>query len=60
MANILLLAAKCIAIGYSSSLSLITSLVDSVLDLLCTMIIWSTNKFVAWNLQRLRTKLPVN
>ncbi|KAF2811240.1 uncharacterized protein BDZ99DRAFT_508508 [Mytilinidion resinicola] len=46
VANILLLAAKCIAAGYSSSLSLIASLVDSALDLLCTLIIWSTNKLI--------------
>ncbi|KAF2490293.1 hypothetical protein BU16DRAFT_494223 [Lophium mytilinum] len=59
VANILLLAAKCIAAGYSSSLSLIASLVDSALDLLCTLIIWSTNKLVAWKLKSLKTKFPV-
>ncbi|KAF2012842.1 hypothetical protein BU24DRAFT_435193 [Aaosphaeria arxii CBS 175.79] len=57
--NILLLAAKGIAAIYSSSLSLIASLVDSALDLLCTLIIWSTNKLVGWRLTRLKKKFPV-
>lgn len=59
IANILLLAAKCIAAGYSSSLSLIASLVDSALDLLCTVIVWTTNKLVGWRIKRLRKKFPV-
>ncbi|KAJ4353708.1 uncharacterized protein N0V89_005438 [Didymosphaeria variabile] len=57
--NILLLAAKCIAAIWSNSLSLIASLVDSALDLLCTLIIWSTNKLVGWKLDHLRKKFPV-
>ncbi|KAF2259088.1 hypothetical protein CC78DRAFT_562774 [Lojkania enalia] len=57
--NILLLAAKGVAAIYSSSLSLIASLVDSALDLLCTVIIWSTNKLVDWKLKRLKKKFPV-
>ncbi|KAJ4302907.1 hypothetical protein N0V90_001798 [Kalmusia sp. IMI 367209] len=57
--NILLLAAKAIAAIWSNSLSLIASLVDSALDLLCTLIIWSTNKIVGWKLDRLRKKFPV-
>ncbi|KAL8919641.1 MAG: hypothetical protein Q9208_006673 [Pyrenodesmia sp. 3 TL-2023] len=59
IANIFLLAAKCIAAGYSSSLSLIASLVDSALDLLCTVIVWTTNKLVGWRIKRLRKKFPV-
>ncbi|KAL8688591.1 MAG: hypothetical protein Q9218_005539 [Villophora microphyllina] len=59
IANIILLAAKCIAAGYSSSLSLIASLVDSALDLLCTLIVWTTNKLVGWRIKKLRKKFPV-
>ena len=57
--NVLLLAAKAVATIYSSSLSLIASLVDSALDLLCTLIIWSTKKIVSWKLARLKKKFPV-
>lgn len=57
--NILLLAAKGVAAIYSDSLSLIASLVDSALDLLCTLIIWSTNRVVAWKLARLKARFPV-
>lgn len=59
IANILLLAAKIFAAFASSSLSLIASLVDSALDLLCTLIIWTTNKLVQWKIRRLRHKFPV-
>ncbi|KAI4268397.1 MAG: hypothetical protein LQ337_007860 [Flavoplaca oasis] len=59
IANIILLAAKGIAAGYSSSLSLIASLVDSALDLLCTLIVWTTNKLVGWRIKKLRKKFPV-
>lgn len=59
IANILLLGAKCIAAYFSSSLSLIASLVDSALDLLCTLIVWTTNKLVAWRLSKLKAKFPV-
>jgi divalent metal cation (Fe/Co/Zn/Cd) transporter len=38
---------------------LIASLVDSALDLLCTIIIWTTNKLVGWRLQALRKKFPI-
>ncbi|KAL1793575.1 hypothetical protein ACET3X_008557 [Alternaria dauci] len=57
--NVLLLAAKGIAAIWSNSLSLIASLVDSALDLLCTIIIWTTNKLVGWRLQSLRKKFPI-
>jgi len=57
--NILLLAAKCVAAIWSNSLSLIASLVDSALDLLCTLIIWSTNRLVGWKLKRLQKRFPV-
>lgn len=59
VANILLLIAKCVAIIYSDSLSLLASLVDSALDLLCTLIVWSTNKLVNWRLHKLKRKFPV-
>lgn len=59
IANILLLIAKGIAAGYSSSLSLIASLVDSALDLLCTVIVYTTHKLVRWHLSQLRRKFPV-
>lgn len=59
IANVLLLAAKCIAAYYSSSLSLIASLVDSALDLLCTIIIWATNRLVRWRISRLSKRFPV-
>ncbi len=59
MVNVLLLAAKGIAAIWSSSLSLIASLVDSALDLLCTIIIWTTNKLVGWRLDNLKKKFPV-
>lgn len=41
--NFLLVAAKVVAVYYSSSISLIASLVDSALDLLSTLIIVGTN-----------------
>lgn len=44
---------------YSSSLSLIASLVDSALDLLCTAIVWVTNKLVQWRINRLSRQFPV-
>jgi hypothetical protein len=59
LANILLLIAKAIAAGYSSSLSLIASLVDSALDLLCTFIVYMTHQLVLWHLSGLRRKFPV-
>ena len=59
IANVLLLIAKIIAAFSSSSLSLIASLVDSALDLLCTMIIWTTNKLVQWKIKGLAHKFPV-
>ena len=54
-----LLAAKGFASIESSSLSLVASLVDSALDLLCTAIIWTTNRLVAWRLQGLERRFPV-
>ena len=59
IANILLLAAKGVAALKSSSLSLIASLLDSALDLLCTVIVWTTNRLVAWRLQSLSRRFPV-
>ena len=59
IANILLLAAKIIAAAKSQSLSLIASLVDSALDLLCTAIVWTTNRLVAWRLKGLQRRFPV-
>ena len=59
IANILLLAAKGFATISSSSLSLIASLLDSALDLLCTAIVWTTNRLVSWRLQGLQRRFPV-
>ncbi len=41
--NFFLVGAKVVAVYYSSSISLIASLVDSALDLLSTLIIVGTN-----------------
>jgi len=59
IANILLLTGKIVAAFSSGSLSLIASLVDSALDLLCTIIVWSTNRIVQWRLGALQRKFPV-
>jgi len=59
IANIILLAAKGIAALKSSSLSLIASLLDSALDLLCTAIVWTTNRLVSWRLSSLSRKFTV-
>lgn len=59
VANILLLAAKVTACFFSSSLSLIASTVDSALDLLCTIIVWTTNRLVQWRLTALQRRFPV-
>jgi cation diffusion facilitator family transporter len=59
IANIILLIAKIVAAFFSGSLSLIASLVDSGLDLLCTLIVWSTNRIVSWRLSALQRKFPV-
>lgn len=59
VANIILVIAKLIASFSSGSLSLIASLVDSALDLLCTVIIWTTNRLISWRLSALQRKFPV-
>jgi cation diffusion facilitator family transporter len=59
IANILLLAGKAFAAFTTGSLSLMASFVDSALDLLCTLIVWSTNQLVAWRLNALRRRFPV-
>jgi len=59
LANILLLIAKLIAVGFSPSLSLIASTTDSALDLLCTIMVYGTNKLVQWRLSSLAAKFPV-
>lgn len=59
IANILLLAAKIFAVFTTGSLSLVASLVDSALDLLCTLIVWTTNQIVLWRLSALRRRFPV-
>lgn len=58
-ANIGLLGAKIVAAFFSSSLSLIASLVDSALDLLCTIIIYVTNKLVQRKITGLNTRFPI-
>ena len=59
IANIILLIAKGVAALSSNSLSLIASLLDSALDLLCTVIVWSTNRLVSWRLDKLKKQFPV-
>ncbi|EHY51792.1 Metal tolerance protein 7 [Exophiala dermatitidis] len=59
IANILLVVGKGVAALKSSSLSLIASLLDSALDLLCTAIVWTTNRLVSWRLSALSKKFPV-
>lgn len=59
IANIFLLGAKIVAVFFSSSLSLIASLTDSALDLLCTIIVWTTNKLVSWKIAGLRKRFPI-
>ena len=59
IANVFLLAAKGVAALKSSSLSLIASLLDSALDLLCTVIVWTTNRLVSWRLSSLARRFPV-
>lgn len=59
VANVFLLIGKVVAAFSTGSLSLIASLVDSALDLLCTLIVWSTNQLVAWRLNSLKRKFPV-
>jgi len=59
VANVCLLAAKIGAVFFSNSLSLIASLVDSALDLMCTLIVWTTNKLVQWRLKSLQRRFPV-
>lgn len=44
---------------FSGSLSLIASLVDSALDLLCTLIVWTTNRLVQWRVKALNKRFPV-
>lgn len=59
IANVILLAAKSFAALKSTSLSLIASLLDSALDLLCTVIVWTTNRLVRWRLDSLARRFPV-
>ncbi|KAF2236671.1 hypothetical protein EV356DRAFT_512878 [Viridothelium virens] len=59
VANVLLVVIKIVAASATGSLSLLASLLDSVLDLLCTLIVWTTNKLVQWRLASLRKKFPV-
>lgn len=59
VANILLLAGKTFAVFTTGSLSLVASLVDSALDLLCTLIVWSTSRLVLWRLQAMQRRFPV-
>lgn len=59
IANVILLLVKGVAATKSSSLSLIASLLDSALDLLCTVIVWTTNRLVSWRLSSLSRKFPV-
>ncbi|KAK3321876.1 hypothetical protein B0H66DRAFT_552845 [Apodospora peruviana] len=58
-ANVLMLTAKLVSLRFSPSLSLVASTVDSALDLFCTLIIYGTNRVVAWRLRTLQMKYPV-
>lgn len=55
----LVLAGKAFAVFTMGSLSLMVSLIDSALDLLCMLVIWSANQLVHWRLSALRKRLPV-
>ncbi|KAG0649382.1 Metal tolerance 9 [Hyphodiscus hymeniophilus] len=57
--NVLLLVAKIIAVTSTQSLSLIASLTDSALDLLCTMIIWITSQLARRKRKSLNLRFPV-
>jgi len=57
-ANIAILAVKIAAVAASGSLSLLASLADSALDLLCVIFIYITNRLVKWRLARLRKNFP--
>lgn len=57
--NVLLLVAKIIAVSATHSLSLIASLTDSGLDLLCTLIIWTTSQLAHRKMKHLNLKFPV-
>ncbi|KAK3345874.1 hypothetical protein B0T25DRAFT_520414 [Lasiosphaeria hispida] len=59
IANILLLVGKLVSLRFSPSLSLMASTADSALDLFCTLIIYGTNRVVAWRLRALQIKYPV-
>ncbi|KAK0724126.1 hypothetical protein B0H67DRAFT_597930 [Lasiosphaeris hirsuta] len=59
IANILLLVGKLVSLRFSLSLSLMASTADSALDLFCTLIIYGTNRVVAWRLHALKIKYPV-
>ncbi|KAJ9363481.1 hypothetical protein C8Q69DRAFT_178738 [Paecilomyces variotii] len=58
LANVLLLVAKVVAVTSTHSLSLIASLLDSALDLLCTLIIWSTSKLASWQTASVKLAFP--
>ncbi|PHH85637.1 hypothetical protein CDD83_139 [Cordyceps sp. RAO-2017] len=53
------MAGKGVAAFTTGSLSLVASLVDSALDLLCTLIVWTTTRLVLWRLGALRKRFPV-
>ncbi|PKI85455.1 hypothetical protein MVES1_000353 [Malassezia vespertilionis] len=57
--NILLVAGKIVAVFSSNSVSLIASLVDSALDLLCTVVIFVTSKATAYRSWHTFYKYPV-
>lgn len=58
-ANIVLLVAKLASLRSSPSLSLAASTADSALDLFCTLIVYGTNRAVAWCVRALQLKYPV-
>lgn len=59
LVNLLLVAGKVVAVLYSNSVSLLASLVDSALDLVCTVVIFMTSRASAYRSWHTFYKYPV-
>ncbi|WFD21715.1 hypothetical protein MEQU1_000370 [Malassezia equina] len=59
LVNLLLVAGKVVAVFYSNSVSLLASLVDSALDLVCTVVIFMTSRASAYRSWHTFYKYPV-
>lgn len=57
--NLLLVVGKVVAVYSSNSVSLLASLVDSALDLLCTVVIFMTSRASAYRSWHTFYKYPV-